>query len=168
MSSESSGQVTDELIVWPISIPLPHVDYSFRPTNPTLASKPEDARIQRRSRLPYSPYALQVVWVLDVGQMDLFKAFYAGTGESGLDMGAKRFRMELRYPMNSELTEWNCRFVGGYLVDQNHNMSTITAQLQLLEESILGDVSARYGYFQLYDSNEQPLVDSNNQTLFAK
>lgn len=118
-----------QILSWPLNIPLPAVDFNGAPSHTTLASGLENARIQRRERYKSVAVTISVRWVLGVEEYDNFKDLFA----TDLDNGAAQFLIPLRYPKNSELTEWKARFIEGFTaVYEDHNWM-IEAELDLLE-----------------------------------
>lgn len=94
--------------LWPVTLPLPRTDFSGTDTNSTFSSSVETGVIGLRSRFTPIYPLLQVEWVLEPGQYLDFLDFY----RMDLGMGAGAFEIALRYPKNSQLTDWMVRFVG--------------------------------------------------------
>lgn len=115
-------------IAWPTSIPLPSLDFSGAPRNSTLVSPEESATIVRRSRFQRSYSMLSVGWVLTEAQYQDLCDFFLGD----LGNGTAQFKIELRYPKNSELTEWSVRFGGGYEASREEGYWTVRASLELV------------------------------------
>jgi hypothetical protein len=97
-------------IEWPANLPLPLLDYSAQPANGTLVSEPSEAVRIARSRFQRTNAAISVSWNFTAAEYSSFKAFYDAT----LGNGCAQFSLSLRYPLNSELTDWMVRFVGDY------------------------------------------------------
>lgn len=109
-------------------LPLPRLDYSGSPRNATLTNKPEDLAINRRSRFQRSYSMLSVEWVLTDAQFAALKAFVA----EDLGNGTAGFKMELRYPKNSELKWWEVRLDGGYMAAHEDGMWQVQGVLELM------------------------------------
>lgn len=132
-------------IPWPTTLPLPFIDYSGGPRNTTLVAPPESAGIMSRSRFQKSYYGLAVTWVLNPAEKAEFVSFYTET----LHNGASAFAIELRYPKNSELTEWMVRFSGeGYDMTWADGNWSISTALDLIMPMDLPDlVGPMPGYY---------------------
>ncbi len=123
--SESSGST---IAVWPTTLPLPFVDAEGQPLHQTLASGLEQANILRRSRFFASVVSLQVRWVFSVAEYEEFKTFFL----EELYDGAALFVLELRYPFNSELTEWRVRISGGFAATHQDGIWTVETAIDLI------------------------------------
>jgi hypothetical protein len=97
-------------VEWPTDLPLPLLDYSGSPANRTLTSQPSEAVRVARSRFQRTNAAISVSWNFTEAEYSSFKAFFDAT----LGNGCAQFSLSLRYPLNSDLTEWLVRFVGDY------------------------------------------------------
>ncbi len=97
-------------IEWPSSVPLPFFEFSGEPRNATAFTTENSTVIDQRNRFEKSYVGLNVDWVLTPGQFDAFKAFF----QDDLGNGTASFKMELRYPLNSNLTWWQVRFIEDY------------------------------------------------------
>ena len=134
-------------VVWPSALPLPRVDYSGEPRIATLVSSTGSAAIARRSRTPKVYATVNATWALSPTEYAAFRIFF----ETTLHMGTSQFKLELRYPLNSALTFWSVRFVGGYQVGHEDRTRIVTAQLDLIQLFNLpgSDVPEGYEQFQV-------------------
>jgi len=114
---------------WPTSLPLPKVEFSGRPRNATLTSPTENAAIVRRSRFTRSYTTLSVAWCFSAVQMQTFVDFF----QDDLGNGTGQFKIELRYPETSILSEWTVRFEGGYQREYDEGIFHVKAGLELIE-----------------------------------
>lgn len=132
---------------WPAAIPLPLLDYSGRPRYATISSPVENGFIARRSRFSRPNLAIGVSWVLLPAEYDAFQVFFSETLGNGISL----FIIEVRYPKNSELTEWTARFRGGYQATAMEGLWNITSELELINKVELGVLAPRAGL--IIDSN---------------
>lgn len=127
---------------FPSTIPLPFVDYSGNVRNATIRSSEDNGYMYRRSRFNTAYTDLTVSWVLSPTQYALFKTFFDTT----LSNGASQFEVELRYPKNTELTEWVARFGAGHEDQYEEGMWNVSAPLELLRPTIFAAVADPVGY----------------------
>lgn len=113
---------------WPSTLPLPFIDYSGAPRHATLMTNAESPAYVRRSRFERSYNTLSVSFIFNESQYEAFESFVTDT----LANGASQFILELRYPLNSALTEWAVRFEEGWESNFNDGVWTITAILELV------------------------------------
>lgn len=99
-----------------------------------------------------------VKWVLSIGEYIDFKDFYL----SELNLGTSLFKLDLRYPLNSELTTWVARFTTSYRADYLDGMWEVSALLDLETTIFLSDASPAEatGFFFLRPS-DNPLFVQN-------
>ena len=124
---------------WPITLPLPFIDYTGSARVPTIISPEGAARSQRRSRWK-SPYAaVNVRWKLDEDEYLEMVTYWDTT----LGNGTAKFTMEIRYPQNSALSTWICQFVGALeVVPIENGIREVVATLQILTLSVVTDKAA--------------------------
>jgi len=115
---------------WPSDLPLPLVDYQGRSEVATIGSDIAFAKILRRSRFTTTYATVSVEWCLQPDEIDDFRDFY----RTILDNGASQFRIDLRYPFNTELTEWKVRFLGGYELQPDDGIWKARASLELIRK----------------------------------
>lgn len=115
-------------IEWPASLPLPFIDYSGNPRNATITTPSENPSIVHRQRFTRSYSDLSVVWHFDDDQLAIFTNFVSET----LGNGTAQFKMELKYPLNSALTEWAVRLGGGYESTYEDGVWKVMAGLELM------------------------------------
>lgn len=116
---------------WPSpDLPLPLIDYSVAPRYSTLVSPPALIAVIRRARFAMRYAVLQCQWVFNEEQYEIFREFY----EDEIDKGAAQFAIELRYPKNTELTEWAVQFAGGFTARRTDGLWQIDGALQLINE----------------------------------
>lgn len=125
-------------ITWPVTIPLPSIDYAGTPRYATIVSPPEASYIVARSRFQRSYSLLTVAWMLTDAQLAIFKTFF----ETDLGMGTACFKIELRYPELSVLTEWMVRFQEGYDSVSQEGMWSIQSSLELVNPVELPNLAA--------------------------
>ena len=113
---------------WPVNIPLPAIDHSGAPRQAVLTSSGAESRVDRRSRFQKAYASLSVSWMLTTEQMAAFETFYITT----LSNGTAQFKLELRYPLNSALTEWAVRFEGEYSAKHNEGWWTVETTLDII------------------------------------
>jgi len=120
--------ILETLNVWPSTLPLPFVDYNGEPRNGVVMGKEKDLVILRRSRFERSYTTLLVNWVFTDAQFTAFKTFYKDT----LGLGASQFKIELRYPSNSVLTEYSVRISEGFEATYQEGLLNVAAVLELV------------------------------------
>jgi hypothetical protein len=125
-------------IAWPETIPLPFLDFSGSPRNATISSTIESPRIEQRSRFGTSYGTLSVQWVLTAAELVLFETFYNDT----LGNGTSCFSIDLRFPKNSQLTEWMVRFVDTYGVSYTDGVATVESKLDLVRQTTISDAAS--------------------------
>lgn len=114
---------------WPLSVPIPYIDFSGIPRNTTLISAKESGSIQRRSRFVKAYDVVQATWVLNADQYFSFSDFF----KHSLGEGTASFILDLSFPKNSELVSWVCRFgEGGYEATHESGFWRVAAILDLL------------------------------------
>jgi hypothetical protein len=141
--------VSETLVIdetWPATLPLPVVDFSGTPRNTTMVSPMENGNILRRSRYLKSYTSIDISLVLDPDEYAAFQTFF----ETTTDLGCALFKVELRYPQNTALTEWACRFLGGYEASYQEGLWSVTAAFDLINETVLDDGSPLVGWTQFY------------------
>lgn len=80
--------------------------------------------------------SLSVMWTLLPAELDAFKVFFHDT----LGQGTASFRIELRYPRNSDLDDWIVRFDGtGYEMDYLDGAWSVRSGLVLLSSAYVDD-----------------------------
>jgi hypothetical protein len=132
--------VSNEITInvdWPITLPLPYVDYEGSPSNTTLVGDVKNGNIQRRSRYHRSYIHVSLIWVFSFSQFEEFKTYFQTT----LERGVSQFKISLRYPQNSELTEWAVRFIGGYEAAYLDGAWSIKANVDLVNLVALAEIS---------------------------
>lgn len=115
-------------VVWPETLPLPYIDFRGNPHYSTLVSPPKLMAAIRRSRHERSYNTLTVTWVLTGSQYAAFKAFH----KTDLGNGAAHFKLELKYPKDTELTAWEVSFSGGFAATYNDGLWQVEAVLHLV------------------------------------
>lgn len=93
-------------IDWPEGIPLPLLDYTGKEVTVTLVGDIDNGKIARRSRRFATHKDIQATWALTNSEYKALVEFYSNVVYGG----AAAFAVELRYPLNSDLTEWQVRF----------------------------------------------------------
>lgn len=120
-------------------LPLPFIDYAGEPRNATVQSKATAPKILRRSRMFWTYQVIKATWFLTSVQYSAFQSLY----ENDLGCGTAQFRMNLRYPKNTELTEWVCRFAGeGYGASYLDGVWQVASSLELIGPYLLSDFSS--------------------------
>lgn len=125
-------------VVWPDTLPLPYCDAQGAPQHAILASGIDSAKIERRLRFSGQLCSIQVQWIFTIAQYIEFKAFFL----DDLDNGAAMFPLELRYPKNSELTEWVVRIIGEYVANYEDGNWAVSATIDLLRPTLLPDAAS--------------------------
>lgn len=115
-------------ISYPSTIPLPVTDYSGAPRNTTLVSQPAQGVIARRSRFVKAYTQLQVNWMLTDSQYLALSSFFSIT----LYNGSACFKMELRYPRNTELEMWVVRFLEGLQATRQDGFWNVRTTIDLI------------------------------------
>lgn len=118
---------------WPATLPLPAIDYSGIPRNQTIYSPDVAYFVERRSRFTRSYCLLSVTWKFDDDQFELFKTFVDSLGN-----GTAQFKIELRFPKNTALTEWAVRLEPTYEGTYTDGRWDISAGLELISPIALG------------------------------
>lgn len=118
---------------WPASLPLPLIDYSGVPKNQTLVTPEITHHIARRSRFTRSYCILSVGWTFNDDQLATFNDFLTSLGN-----GTAQFKIELRFPKNTGLTEWAVRIEDGYQVTYDDGIWKVTSNLELVSLIDLG------------------------------
>ena len=121
---------------WPSTLPLPFIDYSGAPRNQTIFSPDLAFGVERRSRFTRSYCQLSVVWHFSDSQMEAFKAFLAALGN-----GAAVFSIELKFPRNTELTDWCVRVESSYNATFEDGVWIVQVGLELLYPVLIGEES---------------------------
>jgi len=119
--------------VWPSTLPLPHIDYSGGPTMGALVSDRTHGRLARRRRFYPAYQNFQVQFVLTPFQHDIFRAFHL----DDLGNGTSTFALELRYPKNSAVTNWQVRFLGEIRSTYNDGSWMVDATICLLHPVVI-------------------------------
>ena len=119
--------------VWPASLPLPRVDYSGSVVTSSIASSVSSGVIARRSRFHPMYAAVTFNWVLTETQYSAFRTFF----ETDLGNGLAAFEISLRYPQNTELTDWMVRFAGEFnRMRQETGIWVITALVDIIHPKL--------------------------------
>lgn len=113
---------------WPDTLPLPLLDYSGTPRLATISSPEETPAIAQRSRFERSYNTLEVSWCFDDAQFETFQNFVL----YDLGNGTAQFKLELKFPKNSALTEWAVRFEGSYEAEEVDGLWKVNAALELV------------------------------------
>ena len=144
-------------ISWPSTLPLPYIDYNGTPRNSTTVGPIEDGNhVQRRSRSRKAYFSITMQWVLKPSELEAFQTFFDTT----LGNGTAAFSIELRFPKNSELTEWMVRFDGdGYQTQYQDGLWQVSADLDLITPIVLEDEAAVIGYAPFLVEAEESGVD---------
>lgn len=121
---------------WPSSLPLPFIDYTGAPRNQTIFSPSLAYEVERRSRFTRSYCQLSVTWHFSDAQMEAFKTFLVALGG-----GAAVFSIELRFPKNTELTDWCVRVENSYEADFQDGVWVVQVGLELLYPVLIGEES---------------------------
>lgn len=112
---------------WPADIPLPSIAYSGNPINGSIFSPNGFQASIRRSRFVHSYHTLRVAWMLKQSQYDDLRTFY----EDDLGSGTAQFKMELRFPKNSDLDNWVVLFLGPLLAVHEEGFWNVKSVLGL-------------------------------------
>lgn len=121
------------MTTWPTTLPLPLIDASGNPQNPTIASPVDSAFISRRQRFHAATKSMAVSWCLTLSQMDSFETFFI----DDIDNGAAAFAIDLRYPKASDVQEWVVRFIGGYTQTFEDGLWRVEAQLEMVRGELV-------------------------------
>lgn len=113
---------------WPDTLPLPLIEYSGTPRHATINSPEDTPSIDRRSRFTRSYNTLEVSWCFTHEQFELFQSFV----RYDLGNGTAQFKIELKFPKNSALTEWAVRFEGSYEAEEVDGLWKVNAALELV------------------------------------
>lgn len=138
---------------FPSTIPLPFIDYSGGVRNATIKSNEDHGYLYRRARRNTAYADLSVVWVLTPRQYALFRTFYDTT----LSNGATQFEIELRYPKNTELTEWVVRFQAGFDATYQEGIWNLSAGMEIFRPATpvaVADSVGFQGFQVVFDSDE--------------
>lgn len=128
-------------------LPLPFIDYAGEPRNATAQSKASAPKILRRSRRFLTWQTIKATWFFTSVQYYAFQSLY----QDALGCGTAQFRMNLRYPKNTELTEWVCRFAGeGYGASYLEGVWQVAANLELIGPYLLSDFASPADYAAYY------------------
>lgn len=120
----------------PTPLPLPFIDYTGTPRNQTIYSPTMAFGIERRSRFTRSYNQLSVTWHFNDEQYEAFKDFLTQLGN-----GAAVFTIELKFPLNSGLTEWCVRVEDSYQADFQDGIWVVQVGLELLYPVLIGEES---------------------------
>jgi len=121
-------------IEWPSNLPLPLVDYQGSAQNGTIFTSAESIVNEKRSRFERTNAVISVSWNLSVSEYYSFKSFH----DANLGNGSAQFSLPLRYPLNSELTEWMVRFAEAYNAEYQDGRWNITASLDVVNPVVFG------------------------------
>ncbi len=133
---------------WPDTIPLPFFEFNGAPINASISSPNEQHKVERRSRRVKSFQALGVRWILTPGQYTDFREFFY----TNLGNGAARFSIQLRYPKNSTLDDWDVRFTAGWKATHMEGLWQVEAQLDLVQKMVIDAGTGTFGSGQSGDS----------------
>lgn len=122
-------------ISWPPQFPLPHVDFTGGPLNTNLTGGQEMGITLRRRRFTATYQQLQVRWVMTPLTYRTFNAWFVTT----LKNGAASFAIELRYPKESELTQWQVRFFSSIRATYADALWMVEATLFLLRRVTINE-----------------------------
>lgn len=150
---------------WPDTLPLPLLDFSASLRTGTLVDPADQAFISRRSRFNRFYRSMSAGWVLNIQEFDAFKTFF----NDEIGNGAALFRIELRYPKNSELTQWAVRFgEDGYEAQQLDGNWSISANLDLVLLNELAEASPRAAWTILISSADEIIYMLTDQPLYVR
>lgn len=142
-------------------LPLPLVEYQGDPRNATLISSGgNNPKMIRRSRATWGYQRLGVSWVFTPRQYYAFQAFY----NVDLGNGVAAFRIPLRYPLNSELTEWVVRFFGdGFDARYLDNNWSVESEIELLGPYVINGAAPPedWGAYLVNDTDDVPYQTSD-------
>lgn len=126
----------DTVNSWPATLPLPFVNAQGAARVPTLVSPLTSGRVVRRRRWVTSYAVVTVLWKLTRLEYAEFLTFWGTT----LGNGSARFALELRYPKNSELTEWVVQPTGNINVESDEDeYLLVQVPLQLVSLNVVAD-----------------------------
>jgi hypothetical protein len=128
-------------ISWPDTLSLPFIGYAGSPRYATVVTPADSAVSQRRSRFSRSYSNLKVSWNFTVAEYDAFQAFFLDT----LGNGAARFKIQLRYPKNTDLEEWMVGFGGGYESSWINGLWRVDAELDLVMPTVIPEAAPEEG-----------------------
>lgn len=125
---------------WPVTLPLPHVNFQGTSDVATLHSPIQSGRHKTRQRFTMPYASARLTWNFTKTEYEAFVTYHEDT----LGNGKAGFKIELRYPNNNSLTEWIVRFLGDIdveIIDRDAIFKT-SVQAQLIRTLDLPDKSA--------------------------
>lgn len=125
-------------------LPLPRNQHDTAPRNATLGDTLGQPNLLRRSRFKPAYPILGVEWVFTVAEYADFQVFWRYLGN-----GCAQFRIPLRYPEDSILTPWICRFQGEYSSQPLDGMWSVKTKLELIKRGYVDDASSLIGFREL-------------------
>lgn len=164
---------SDSIAAWPITLPLPYVDYTGNPFHVTEVSPADTPKIARRNRYINALINISVRWVFNTDEYEDFKVFF----QEDIDTGMSKFRIELRYPLNSALVPWRVRFMSdGYKATYQEGMWEVEASLDLLYQlpTVIPPALEALGYGQFFvdpvesTGEDSPLITADGYPLYCK
>lgn len=118
------------------TLPLPFLEYTGEPRDSKIETKSSSPAISRRSRFTKSYPVANLTWIFTQVQYYAFVDFYS----NDLGLGTASFRINLRFPLNSALTEWVARFMGeGFSARQLDGGWQVKASVEMLGPFIIPD-----------------------------
>ena len=127
---------------WPVTLPLPYIDYSGAPDNTTIQSATNQyASLLRRKRFSAYVVLLSVTWYFSPSQYQIFDEFYKTT----IGNGAARFGIELSYPLNSELATWEVGLGSELSTTYEDGFYVVQAGLILYKNVVLTEAAGPEG-----------------------
>jgi hypothetical protein len=119
------------LVEWPSDLPVPLESFSGEPLYGNSYTDVKSEALYRVNRFKKVYYRLSVSWIFTDEQFSTFQNFF----DNDLFNGTSVFKIELRFPKNSELKSWAVRFLGGYEAElQDKGIWKVRADLLLLHE----------------------------------
>jgi len=118
-------------IEWP-NIPLPHCDFTGSTTNATISTPSDVGGTIVRSRFRKSYPTIGVKWNFLVSDYDAFLTFFQDT----LGNGTACFKIDLRYPKNSELKSHIVRIANGVTSTAQDGTWLVEGQMEILGPSV--------------------------------
>lgn len=144
---------------WPSTLPLPFVEYRGSSDVATLHSPLSSGRLKARERFTKPYVRATFEWNFTETQYSAFLTFFLDT----LGNGSGKFKIELRYPKNSALTEWVVRLLGALDVettdeDANFRVRVSAQIIELTTVPDKADTVLNYFYVETDDSDGAPAL----------
>ena len=117
-------------IEWPADLPLPALQFAGQSAHAIAQTDIPGGGVTRRRRATPFYATLEVSWALSEAQLANFEDFVT----TSLSNGTSQFRIHLKHPLNSALTNWAVRLLPDYQVAEGDGTHSVQALLELVRQ----------------------------------